>query len=146
MRDAFPAFAPTSPEPVFTGEMIFPWMFEQHAALRPLKAAAELLAQRSDWPALYHPARLGESPAQSAAVIYHDDMYVDATASIATARAIAGLRPWITNQYQHDGGYEDGERLFDRLPDGTWVYPGHGNDTTLGTERPHLGEWRERGW
>ena len=38
------------------------------------------------------------------------------------------------------------ERLFGRLPDRTWVYPGHGNDTTLGTERPHLGEWRERGW
>ena len=38
------------------------------------------------------------------------------------------------------------ERLFNRLPDATWVYPGHGNDTTLGTERPHLGEWRERGW
>ena len=38
------------------------------------------------------------------------------------------------------------ERLFDRLPDGTWVYPGHGWDTTLGTERPHLPEWRERGW
>ncbi len=38
------------------------------------------------------------------------------------------------------------ERLFDRLPDPTWVYPGHGNDTTLGTERPHLGEWRQRGW
>jgi glyoxylase-like metal-dependent hydrolase (beta-lactamase superfamily II) len=38
------------------------------------------------------------------------------------------------------------ERLFGRLPDATWVYPGHGNDTTLGAERPHLGEWRERGW
>jgi glyoxylase-like metal-dependent hydrolase (beta-lactamase superfamily II) len=38
------------------------------------------------------------------------------------------------------------ERLFNRLPDATWVYPGHGNDTTLGTERPYLGEWRERGW
>jgi len=37
-------------------------------------------------------------------------------------------------------------RLFDVLPDETWVYPGHGNDTTLGTERPHLQEWRERGW
>ena len=36
--------------------------------------------------------------------------------------------------------------LFDRLPDETWVYPGHGNDTTLGAERPHLDEWRERGW
>jgi len=37
-------------------------------------------------------------------------------------------------------------KVFDRLPDETWVYPGHGNDTTLGAERPHLREWRERGW
>jgi glyoxylase-like metal-dependent hydrolase (beta-lactamase superfamily II) len=36
--------------------------------------------------------------------------------------------------------------LFGRLPDATWVYPGHGGDTTLGAERPHLEEWRERGW
>ncbi|GII87638.1 hydrolase [Sphaerisporangium siamense] len=38
------------------------------------------------------------------------------------------------------------ERIFDRLPDDTWVYPGHGKDTTLGTERPALPEWRARGW
>jgi glyoxylase-like metal-dependent hydrolase (beta-lactamase superfamily II) len=38
------------------------------------------------------------------------------------------------------------ERVFGVLPDETWVYPGHGGDTTLGAERPHLGEWRERGW
>lgn len=38
------------------------------------------------------------------------------------------------------------ERVFGVLPDETWVYPGHGDDTTLGAERPHLGEWRERGW
>jgi glyoxylase-like metal-dependent hydrolase (beta-lactamase superfamily II) len=38
------------------------------------------------------------------------------------------------------------EKIFDRLPDATWVYPGHGKDTTLGAERPHLAEWRERGW
>lgn len=37
-------------------------------------------------------------------------------------------------------------KLFDRLPDETWVYPGHGNDTVLGVERPHLAEWRERRW
>ena len=37
-------------------------------------------------------------------------------------------------------------RVFGELPDDTWVYPGHGDDTTLGTERPKLGEWRERGW
>ena len=37
-------------------------------------------------------------------------------------------------------------KLFARLPDETWVYPGHGKDTTIGAERPHLAEWRERGW
>ena len=37
-------------------------------------------------------------------------------------------------------------RVFDRFGDGTVVYPGHGDDTTLGAERPHLGEWKERGW
>ncbi|BBY53647.1 MBL fold metallo-hydrolase [Mycobacterium koreense] len=37
-------------------------------------------------------------------------------------------------------------QLFDVYPDSTVVYPGHGDDTTLGAERPHLGEWRDRGW
>ncbi|MFI5838287.1 MBL fold metallo-hydrolase [Catenuloplanes sp. NPDC051500] len=37
-------------------------------------------------------------------------------------------------------------KLFDRLPDDTWFYPGHGDDSTLGAERPSLPEWRERGW
>ena len=37
-------------------------------------------------------------------------------------------------------------KLFDRLPDETWVYPGHGYDTTIGRERPELASWRERGW
>jgi glyoxylase-like metal-dependent hydrolase (beta-lactamase superfamily II) len=37
-------------------------------------------------------------------------------------------------------------KLFGTLPDETWFYPGHGNDSTLGAERPHLAEWRERGW
>ncbi|MGG8408492.1 MBL fold metallo-hydrolase [Streptomyces sp. 12297] len=37
-------------------------------------------------------------------------------------------------------------KLFGALPDESWVYPGHGGDTTLGAERPHLAEWRERGW
>jgi glyoxylase-like metal-dependent hydrolase (beta-lactamase superfamily II) len=37
-------------------------------------------------------------------------------------------------------------KIFDRLPDETWFYPGHGDDSTLGAERPHLDEWRGRGW
>ncbi|GAA2590792.1 MBL fold metallo-hydrolase [Actinomadura fulvescens] len=38
------------------------------------------------------------------------------------------------------------ERVFDRLPDSTWFYPGHGKDSTLGRERPSLPEWHNRGW
>ncbi|MDA2890792.1 MBL fold metallo-hydrolase [Mycolicibacterium sp. BiH015] len=50
-----------------------------------------------------------------------------------------------------DGDFEQllgdvSNRVFDVYSDSTVVYPGHGDDTTLGTERPHLGEWRERGW
>ena len=37
-------------------------------------------------------------------------------------------------------------KVFNKLPDETWIYPGHGHDSTLGTERPHLAEWRARGW
>jgi len=37
-------------------------------------------------------------------------------------------------------------KLFDRLPDDTWFYPGHGKDSTLGRERPAVPEWRARGW
>lgn len=38
------------------------------------------------------------------------------------------------------------QRVFARFDDSTWFYPGHGKDSTLGAERPHLGEWRTRGW
>src|SRR3954453_196037 len=41
---------------------------------------------------------------------------------------------------------DESTRRFDALPDETWFYPGHGNDSTLGGERPLLDDWRERGW
>jgi pimeloyl-ACP methyl ester carboxylesterase len=115
VRDEFPQFDPTSAEFVFTGEMIYPWMFEQQFCLQPLQAAAELVAARSDWPALYDRKRLGECQAKVAAVVYHDDMYVDAAGSLETAAAVQGLRAWVTNEYEHDGAYMDGKRVFDRL-------------------------------
>ncbi|MEN8707278.1 MAG: MBL fold metallo-hydrolase [Nocardioides marinisabuli] len=37
-------------------------------------------------------------------------------------------------------------KIFATLPDETWFYPGHGDDSTIGAERPHLAQWRERGW
>ncbi|NIJ11519.1 glyoxylase-like metal-dependent hydrolase (beta-lactamase superfamily II) [Saccharomonospora amisosensis] len=38
------------------------------------------------------------------------------------------------------------QRVFAVLPDETWFYPGHGDDSTLGEQRPNLAQWRERGW
>lgn len=51
-----------------------------------------------------------------------------------------------TTPEDHERIMDGLEALFDRLPDETHVYPGHGDDTTIGRERPHLAEWRERGW
>jgi glyoxylase-like metal-dependent hydrolase (beta-lactamase superfamily II) len=36
--------------------------------------------------------------------------------------------------------------ILDVLLDETWFYPGHGDDSTLGEQRPHVQEWRARGW
>jgi pimeloyl-ACP methyl ester carboxylesterase len=88
---------------LFTGEMIYPWMLAADPLLRPLREAAELLAERDDWPPLYDPARLATSDVPAAAAVYFDDMYVDAGFSLATARATGGLRAWVTNEYEHDG-------------------------------------------
>jgi len=57
IRGEFGQFAPDADPLLFTGEMIYPWMLDGDPALRPMRAAAELLAERDDWPALYDPAR-----------------------------------------------------------------------------------------
>jgi glyoxylase-like metal-dependent hydrolase (beta-lactamase superfamily II) len=61
------------------------------------------------------------------------------------------LFPGGVGKTWRDGDFErllDGvkSKVFDVYGDNTVVYPGHGDDTTLGAERPHLAEWRERGW
>ena len=59
------------------GEMVFPWMFEDFAALQPLKQAAEILAKKSDWPGLYNLDALGANTVPTAGATYYEDMYVD---------------------------------------------------------------------
>lgn len=112
--DAATALAGDGPV-LFTGETIHPWHFDVDPALRPLRETAELLAQRTDWPALYDPERLAANEVPVAAAVYHDDMYVDTADSLRTAAAIRGLRTWVTNEYEHDGVRAGGPRVLDRL-------------------------------
>ena len=101
---------------LLTAEHVFPWQFEEYAALAPLREAAGLLAER-EWPRLYDEAQLRENQVPVAAIVYADDLYVERAFSEETAALIQGLRPWITNEYEHNGIHIDGSRVLGRLID-----------------------------
>ncbi len=103
----------SSPE-LFTGEHVYPWMFEDYGELAPLNQAAQLLAER-EWPRLYDPEVLAGNEIPVIAAIYVNDMYVERTFSEETAARIRGARAWITNEYEHNGLRADGERILGRL-------------------------------
>lgn len=99
-----------------TAEHVFPWMFDDYAALRPHREVAAILADHP-WPRLYDAERLRANEVPVAATIYVDDLYVERAFAEETAAAIRGLRPWITDEYAHNGLRADGERVLGRLID-----------------------------
>lgn len=115
--DGFPEFAEEADPLLLTGEMIYPWMFREIKGLRPFADAVDLLARRTDWPPLYDPRRLAANQVPLAAVVYHDDMYVDAGLSLRTAREVGATRTWVTNEWEHDGVTASGGRVLARLMD-----------------------------
>jgi pimeloyl-ACP methyl ester carboxylesterase len=114
--DAAPALDGAAPL-LFTGEMIYPWMIDADPVLRPLREAADLLAERDDWPPLYDPSRLAANEVPVAAAVYYDDMYVDRELSVRAAGAIRGLRAWVTSEYEHDGLRVSSGAVLNRLID-----------------------------
>ncbi|MFB4279965.1 MULTISPECIES: alpha/beta fold hydrolase [unclassified Nonomuraea] len=112
-RARHPAFAEDARPLLFTGEMIYPWMFEEIRALRPFRGAVELLAERDGWPPLYDLDRLAANEVPVAAAVYFDDMYVDSGLQLNTAARVGNTQAWVTNEYEHDGIGE--ERVFARL-------------------------------
>jgi pimeloyl-ACP methyl ester carboxylesterase len=120
IRAEFPEFGPAAALDgdgplLFTGEMIYPWMFDTDPVLRPLRGAADALAERADWPMLYDPARLAANDVPVAAAVYFNDMYVPAELSVPTAHAIRGLKAWVTSEYEHDGLRVSDGAVLDRL-------------------------------
>lgn len=118
----FPQFALDTPDsrgdvtPVlFTGEMIYPWMFEQYPQLKALRPAAEILARKRDWPRLYDVETLRNNRVPVAAAVYYNDMYVPREFSEETAQQVPNLKLWVTSEYEHNGLRADGARIVDRL-------------------------------
>lgn len=100
----------------FTAEHVFPWMWEDYAALRPHQAAAEILAEHA-WPALYDADQLRRNEVAVAATIYVNDLYVERDFAEETASLVRGLRTWQTDEFEHNGLRADGERVLGRLID-----------------------------
>ncbi len=118
VRARYPQFDAEAPGRVLlTGEMIYPWMFEEYRMLRPFAGVAEQIAAHDGWPPLYNPGALAQNRAPVAAAVYYDDMCVVRRFSEETARTIGNCRVWITNEYEHDGSGVDGERIIGRLLD-----------------------------
>jgi glyoxylase-like metal-dependent hydrolase (beta-lactamase superfamily II) len=87
---------------------------------------------------------VGHTPG-SVALLHHD---ADGQAHLFTGDSLFPGGPGrTTSPIDFRSLMDDLEsKVFDRLPDETWFYPGHGKDSTLGAERPSLREWRARGW
>jgi pimeloyl-ACP methyl ester carboxylesterase len=116
IRTEYSEFDITPDQPVFfTGEMVYPWMFDEYKYLRPLKEAAEILAKYVGWPRLSDKSALQANTVPCAATIYYNDMYVERAFSEETAHNIRGIKLWVTNEYEHDGLRADGEKVLDRL-------------------------------
>lgn len=88
---------------LFTGEMAFPWMFDEVRLLRGFRTAVDQLAAKTDWPPLYDRTALQSNEVPVAAVVYFDDMYVDAGLQLETLKGVGNSQYWVTNEYEHDG-------------------------------------------
>jgi pimeloyl-ACP methyl ester carboxylesterase len=103
-------------EGYFTAEHVFPWMWQDYGGLHGHREAANILAEH-EWPRLYDPAVLAVNEVPVAATIYAYDLYVERDFAEQTAAAIRGLKPWLTNEYEHNGLRADGEKIVGRLID-----------------------------
>nr|WP_275665439.1 alpha/beta fold hydrolase [Vibrio sp. Isolate33] len=116
VREQYPHFNYQSgSEFWFTGEMVYPWMFDQLETLKPLREAANMLAEKSDWGTLYNAEQLSKNRVPMACAVYADDMYVELDYSRETLANIPNSKAWITNEYEHNGLRVDGERIVDKL-------------------------------
>ena len=90
-------------------------MDDEDLFLRPFKGAADILAQKDDWPLLYDSQQLSKNKVPVAAAVYTNDMYVDRHLSMETAKIIRNIRIWETREYEHNGLRSNGDVILSNL-------------------------------
>ncbi len=119
VRDEFPEtnWAPGK-APSFTGEMIYPWMFDEYPALAAVARGrgaagaggglADALRSRRASRPIGFPRRRRSTPRTCTC---------RACTPSPPPRPFAGMKVWLTNEFEHNGLRTDGERVFGRLVD-----------------------------
>ena len=114
--DEYPEFiADKKDELFFTGEMLYPWMLDTYQSLQPLKGAAQILAEKSNWPMLYSEKNLKKNKVPVAAAVYTHDMYVDREYSMQIADVIDNINVWETKSLEHNALRSNGKMVLDSL-------------------------------
>ena len=103
VRDGRAEFEPDVRPLNFTGEAMFPWMFEQETALRPFRPAMDALMEDTCFGTIYDAEQLARNEVPLQAAVYFDDMYVDSGMQLDTLSRVGNSHYWTTNEFEHDG-------------------------------------------
>ena len=95
--------------------MLYPWMLDVYQSLKPFKGAAQILAEKNDWPMLYSEKNLKKNKVPVAAAVYTHDMYVDREYSMQIADVIANINVWETKSLEHNALRSNGKMVLDSL-------------------------------
>ena len=115
MLAEYPQFSHENERVLFTGEMVFSWFFDEFKELKPLKEAANILAEKEDWKHIYNPEKLSENTVPVACAVYFNDMFVNKKYSQETIDAVPNMQGWYTSEYEHCGLRVGGEKVLTRL-------------------------------
>lgn len=102
-RDRRPEFGERVRPLPFTGEMAFPWMFDEIRLLRGFGPAVRALAERREWSPIFDADRIEANEVPVAAAVYFEDMYVDSGLQLDTLGRLGNSQAWVTNEFEHDG-------------------------------------------
>jgi pimeloyl-ACP methyl ester carboxylesterase len=116
VRKKYPEFEGTD-DFHFMGEMIGRWMFNEFDTLKPLQRAADILAAKTDWPALYDVEQLKRNEVPTACAVYHEDMYVWREFSLETVDMVPHMEAWVDSEFDHCALRTQADKVLPRLFD-----------------------------